>query len=76
MEEKEFRMLKEVLPVGTLTYMRKEYWLLSPQPVEPDWEITEGVVPLYRFSVVPKEPINFITNPETKERVYYYPMLL
>jgi len=74
MEEKEFKMLKQVLPVGTLRYVGKEYWLLSPEPVAPDWEITvSGVVPLYRFSVVPKEPVNSFTSADTGEAKYYYP---
>ena len=72
--ETKFHMLKEVLPVGSLTYMRNTYWLLSPTPVEPDWEDnSKGVVNLYRFSVVPDWNDKYVTNPETGQRIYYYP---
>ena len=72
--ETKFHMLKEVLPVGTLTYLRKEFWLLSPTPIEPDWEEKgKGVVNLYRFSVVPKAVTQWVTDPKTGKKVYYYP---
>ena len=72
--ETKFHMLKEVLPVGTLRYGKDEYFLLSPQPIEPDWEENgRGVVNLYRFTVVPRQNDFTITKPDSGEKVYYYP---